>query len=132
MRTATRLLSVALVLGSAHASAEPAAELLDATAEVRMREYYEQVSVAQFLITPRRLATGAPACGNVGGKRMPEPCTLARADQLAAIRHAEMLASVALAHAARTREVAVRKRAARELATELARRATAAVEGPTS
>jgi hypothetical protein len=109
MRKPSRLLSVAIVLGAAHASAEPA-DLVEATAEVRMREYYERYAVEQFLTRPRRLPTGAPACGNVNSKSMPVPCTLAYADELAAIRHAEMLATVALAHAARVREAAARVR----------------------
>lgn len=129
MRKPSRLLAVAIVLGAGSASAEPAVDLAATTAgvsmrdyyepyavEVRMREYYERYAVEAFVTTPRRLPNGAPACGNVGGKPMPFPCTAAYADELAAIRHAEMLATVALAHAARVREAAARVRTARLIA----------------
>ena len=118
MRTVSQLLSVAIALAAAPAAAasgdplggggdlhrwETDPELAQAIAEVRMYEFSERDAMTRFLVTPRRLANGAPACGNVGGKPMPVPCTPAYADELAAIRHAEMLASVARAHAARAR-----------------------------
>lgn len=121
MRKPTRLLAVVIALGSAPAGAEPldaAQALSEATAEVKMREFYEHDAMTRFLTTPRRLATGAAACGNVNAKPMPYPCTPEYADELAAIRHAEMLASVALAHAARAREIAARARATRTFVAE--------------
>jgi len=117
MRRSHKLLAVVMWVGSTQAQADPprtpappseAREVLIARSQLAVaRQQLEQFTsqelqmVRQFIMTPRRLANGAPACGNTMGKGDPEPCTQAIADQEHANRLANMTVAIKLRRDAR-------------------------------
>lgn len=75
----------------------------------------EQQALAAFVGQPRRLASGAPACGNVLTKAPPPPCTAERADALFEQRLAALTRAVAEVTAANQALREAEARRARDL-----------------
>jgi len=79
------------------------AELAAAREQLRGYELAKNARVREFVTTPRRLASGAPACGNTMGKGPPDPCTEERAAAEQAERFADLQAAIRLHDTAQAR-----------------------------